>query len=373
MIHRYHLIYLFLLMVILSSCDSEHSSASWTNWGGNLKANPQKIWYPKDLNELKQIVQEAHTKNINVHPYGSGHSWSDLVPTDGYMINTRHLNRPITIDLEKKQVQVEAGMSLGDLNALLDKHGLALANVGRIYSQSIAGLTATGTHGTGHTPSVSSFITGAELLTANGSLLTISEQENPELLPAIRLSLGGLGVIYSLTLQCVDSFFLSSRQYIDDLKGVLKKYPDNFKDHDFWMFEWNPYTDKTLCYAWDRTEEKPQKSFWRTSVNVFKEGLHSFFTVILKPFPSAMPSLIDFRFRLSVKDQNIDKSYQALSRRFKGLRYVESEWAVESSLLPKAIDKLKGLFQEYEAKGVYATRVSFRSVSQEPQTLLSPN
>src|SRR5690606_1503846 len=93
-------------------------------------------------------------------------------------------------------------------NRLLDEHGVAFANLGDIDRQTIAGSISTGTHGTGERfQNVSAQIAELELVTADGELVRIDESR-PELLRAARVSLGSLGVIYSVTIDTVPAYTL---------------------------------------------------------------------------------------------------------------------------------------------------------------------
>src|SRR5207245_398201 len=75
--------------------------------------------------------------------------------------------------------------------------------------ESIAGAISTGTHGTGlRFGSLSTQIVGMNLVTAEGRLLQISLDQQPELMAAARVSLGALGVITQVTIQCVQAFNL---------------------------------------------------------------------------------------------------------------------------------------------------------------------
>ena len=97
-----------------------------------------------------------------------------------------------------------AGTRLHQLPRLLAPYGLALPNMGDIDRQTIAGATSTGTHGTGlGFGGLATQIVAAKLVTGTGELLTVSETERPELLPAVRLGLGALGVLVEVTLQLV--------------------------------------------------------------------------------------------------------------------------------------------------------------------------
>ena len=87
-----------------------------------------------------------------------------------------------------------------------------MENLGDIDAQSIAGAISTGTHGTGaavrrdRDPGRRA----RRWSTASGDLLTVERDENAELLPAVALGLGALGVLVDVTLQCVPAFLLQA-------------------------------------------------------------------------------------------------------------------------------------------------------------------
>ena len=59
------------------------------------------------------------------------------------------------------------------------------------------------------------------LLTANGTLLECSESSNADVFQAARVHLGCLGVILTVTLQCVPQFHLQETTFPSTLKEVL--------------------------------------------------------------------------------------------------------------------------------------------------------
>lgn len=67
----------------------------------------------------------AQSNNKKVRVIGNGHSPSDICCTDDYMINLRPFNRILDVDYEKNRIKVEAGIMFVDLNAYLDKIGMA--------------------------------------------------------------------------------------------------------------------------------------------------------------------------------------------------------------------------------------------------------
>ena len=81
---------------------------------------------------------------------------------------------------------------------MLDADGVAFENLGDIDRQTIAGSISTGTHGTGESfQNVSAQVATLELVTPDGSLVTLDESE-PDLLRAARVSIGALGIVYSV-------------------------------------------------------------------------------------------------------------------------------------------------------------------------------
>jgi L-gulonolactone oxidase len=81
--------------------------------------------------------------------FGSGHSPSDLACSPGFMINIDKMNGLLAVDRKNSRATVQAGMSLHQLHIVLRENGLALSNLGSISDQTIAGVMATATHGTG--------------------------------------------------------------------------------------------------------------------------------------------------------------------------------------------------------------------------------
>ena len=88
---------------------------------------------------------------------GAGHSWSDVALTDGYLVKPDRLGGLLALDdgtlsadaHGRRLVRVLGGTHLHALNAALDRAGLALPNMGGYDAQTIAGVVATSTHGTG--------------------------------------------------------------------------------------------------------------------------------------------------------------------------------------------------------------------------------
>src|SRR5581483_4188391 len=127
---------------------------------------------------------------------GSGHSFTDAACTDGTLIQLDRHQRLLNVDRERLQVTVQAGMPLSVLNRTLAMYGMALPNLGDIEYQTVSGALSTGTHGTGsRLGCLATAIAGIELVTADGSVLHLSAEEDPATFSAARVSVGALGAV----------------------------------------------------------------------------------------------------------------------------------------------------------------------------------
>ncbi len=121
----------------------------WKNWAGNEIAHPTSIETPRTEEEVVSIVRQAADRGEKVKIPGSGHSFTPAAVTDGRMVRISALQGIYSIDRSKMEVRVGAGTTLNNLNRLLAAEGLAMANLGDIAYQTVAGAISTSTHGTG--------------------------------------------------------------------------------------------------------------------------------------------------------------------------------------------------------------------------------
>ena len=176
----------------------------WQNWARTERVTPRQVRTPRTTSELSTIVTEAARDGLRVRAIGSGHSFTGVAVAPDVQVRPDAMDGLIAVDRATGLVTVQAGIPLHRLNPLLAEHGLAMEVLGDIDRQTIAGAISTGTHGSGERfGSISTQVRALELVTADGSVLTCSATENPELFTAARVSLGTLGIIATVTLQCV--------------------------------------------------------------------------------------------------------------------------------------------------------------------------
>lgn len=219
------------------------TTSAWRNWAGNVTARPARTVSPASVDELAEALRRASDDGLKVKPVGTGHSFTATAATDGLLIRPDLLTGIRDIDRAAMTVTVEAGTPLKRLNAALAREGLSLTNMGDIMEQTVAGATSTGTHGTGRdSASISAQIRALELVTADGTVLTCSADENPDIFAVARIGLGALGVITAITLAVEPVFLLTAREEPMTFDKVTADFDQLVTENEHFEFYWFPHT-----------------------------------------------------------------------------------------------------------------------------------
>jgi xylitol oxidase len=181
-----------------------------TNWAGNQTYRASAVHHPTSIAGLQDLVAAAPL----IRALGTRHSFSAIADSPGLLVSLDGLKPEISVDRAGHAVSVTAGTRYGVLSAELQAQGCALANLASLPHISVAGGTATGTHGSGDGNGVlATSIAAIELVTADGSLVVI-DRSNPDL-AAIAIGLGAFGVISRLTLDIEPSFLVRQDVFVN--------------------------------------------------------------------------------------------------------------------------------------------------------------
>merc|ERR1712070_784021 len=93
-----------------------------------------------------------------------------------------------------------------------------------------------------------------DVVMSNGEMCQISTEENAELLDGARVSVGTLGVIYAVTIQCERAFNLHLEEELEDLDEVLGGIEETLQLNDHLELLWFPFTSTVLKRQLNRTE-----------------------------------------------------------------------------------------------------------------------
>ncbi|SDU58295.1 D-arabinono-1,4-lactone oxidase [Gordonia westfalica] len=216
---------------------------TWRNWGGTASCTPGRVVRPTSVDAIAGIVRETAERGGTVKTVGAGHSFSPIAVADDVQLELSGLRGLAGVD--GRRVTLHAGTHLHEIPSLLAPRGLAMANLGDVDRQTIAGATSTGTHGTGLAfGGISTQIAGVTLVDGTGEIVTVGP-DDPDL-PAVALGLGALGVLVEITLDCVDNFRLHAVEGPSSADDAVAGFLDRVADadhHEFYIF---PHTNCAL-------------------------------------------------------------------------------------------------------------------------------
>jgi L-gulono-1,4-lactone dehydrogenase len=317
--------------------------AEWRNWAGDQRCVPARIERPRDRGDLIETVKRATDQGLTVRAVGAGHSFTDVACTGGVLLEMGELSRVLDVERDSGLVKVEAGIGLRPLNELIWGHGMALENLGDIDKQTISGAVATGTHGTGSRfRNISSQIEAMELVLPDGTLLEVSPTSQPDLLPAVRVGLGALGVIATVTLRTMPSFTIRRTDSPLPLDETLERLQDLADGSDHFEFYVFPHTDVALLRQSDRTDESPNPRHAALEFGqevILENWVMGGIARVGRWLPSRIPRLSRFVSSQLGKSVKTDRSYRVFASR-RMIRFTEMEYAIPRRHVAEAIPQV---------------------------------
>jgi L-gulonolactone oxidase len=319
---------------------------TWTNWAGNVTASLAAIESPATVPELQDAVRSAAARGWRVKAIGAGHSFTSIAATDGVHIRLDRLAGVVRADRETGLVTVLGGTRLHELNAVLWQLGLSMSNLGDIDAQTISGAISTGTHGTGaRLGGLATQVRALQLVLADGSLLSCSEDEDPGVFAAARIGLGALGVIATVTLQCEPAFALAAAEAPGRLEDVLAELDQNVTGNDHFEYYWFPHTRRVLTKRNNRVLPNTQlRPLGRLRHAVDDEFLANAVFDAINRVTTRRPALIPRANAIAARALSprdyIDRSYRVFASP-RRVRFREMEYAVARSAVPQVLEGIE--------------------------------
>jgi L-gulono-1,4-lactone dehydrogenase len=315
-------------------------TSEWRNWAGDQACRPAAIEHPASAAEVGESIQRAREAGRKVRVAGAGHSFTDAVLSDGTLLKLDRMRSVLDVDRGSGLARVEAGISLRELSEALWTHGLAFENLGDIDVQSIAGATATGTHGTGgRLRNLSAGLREIELVTADGSTVRVSEDDDPDAWRAARVGVGALGVVTAVTLQAVPAFTLEgtdSTAPLDDVLDSLDEHVDGADHFELYAFPHSPVAVTRTNRRVDRSPEPPSPlSAWAGDVLLRNYVLGLAFEVGRRA-PRTIPTTHRALTRIAGTSRRTDRSYRVFASP-RLVRFTEMEYALPRARAAEAV------------------------------------
>ncbi len=298
------------------------------------------------------LVQRAEREQTTVRAVGSGHSWSDVALTDGFLVEPDRLGGMLPLDdgclrpeaRERQLVRVLGGTMVRALNAALDDAGLALPNMGGYDGQTIAGVVSTSTHGSGlRFGPFPDMVRSLDLVVAGGEIVRVEPDAGPtdpeafervhggarrlvkddRTFAAAVCGMGCMGLIHSMVLEVRDKFWLNEVRTVDSWEAVRDSLTEDGVLGELEHYELlvNPYAASdgahhlliTVREECPEPAELPQDKLERNPLveleaSFFLTGL--LLRLFIWLFPSKVPGQMD-----QVIDRLKDDGYASVSYR----------------------------------------------------------
>ncbi len=370
---------------------------TWNNAVGNVKSNPLLYFYPRHVDDIREIILEAEQKKYRVRAVGSGHSFSEAAKGDEFMMDMKWLRdvarylQPLVKNqfAANEYVLVDAGTTVKRTNKKLDELGFALMNMGAVDFQTMSGALLTGTHGSGiKMPAFPDMTRSLRLVGKNAELIQIEptdgitdpavhQQQHPHIrliqdddtFYSVVLSFGAMGIVYQLVVEVVPRYWLVESRYLDKWSNVKAQIQDGtffnqVNQNDFLSFRVNPHEiggDHLVSIILQNREYDPPplwKRGMRNLISTIGGNLEFMVEGIIHSAnfkPSLIPKKIQFSMTLMKYKRHKDKSYRVL---FQGgaaaLRYgISTEFAFKAD--PQLlIDVMEKIFAQTKYYAAYA-------------------
>ncbi len=202
-----------------------------TIWNGCVDKRPALIAQCAGVDDVVHTVNFAREHDVLLSIRGGGHNVAGTALCDrGIMLDLSRL-RTVRVDPEARIAEVDPGATIGDMDRETQAFGLAAVS-GLVSETGIAGLTLGGGIGwlRGKYGLASDNLVSANVVTADGRVLHASEDENADLLWALRGGGGNFGVVtcFRLRLHPVgpELFFAAPMYPMESAAEVVPRWRD---------------------------------------------------------------------------------------------------------------------------------------------------
>jgi FAD/FMN-containing dehydrogenase len=200
-------------------------------FNGMFDRRPAAIVRASGTADVADAVNFARKHHLLMAIRAGGHSLPGHSTCEGGFMLDLSAMRGVQVDLKAKTVRVQGGATWADVDRETQLHGLATPG-GVVSNTGVAGLTLNG--GLGYLRSKYGFscdaLVSAEVVTADGQVLTASANENADLFWALRGGGGNFGVVTSFEFQLypVGPLVATAITFYDpaDARAILRGWRD---------------------------------------------------------------------------------------------------------------------------------------------------
>ena len=194
-------------------------------------ARVERVDTVREVDQLRAVLREASQRGLKVSISGSRHSQGGHTYTrGGVVLNMRGFNRVRAVDPVALTITVESGTTWDEVQRAIAPRGLALKVMQSSNIFTVGGTLSANAHGrdldvTQAVEVVESF----RLLLANGNVVQVSRDENPELFSLVIGGYGLYGVILDVTLRVTRDELYEQRAVSMDYREFPGYFARNIK------------------------------------------------------------------------------------------------------------------------------------------------
>ncbi|UGT45179.1 FAD-binding oxidoreductase [Nocardia yamanashiensis] len=184
---------------VIGPGDAEYDLARQV-WNGGIDRRPALIVRPDSAAGVAEAVRQARQYGMDLTVRGGGHNYAGhAVADDAMLIDLGGLDA-VTVDPAARLARVGGGATWAQVDGATTAHALAVTG-GFISTTGVGGLTLGGGMGwlTLRNGLSCDSVVSAEVVTADGRIVTASADENPDLLWALRGGGGNFGIVTEFT------------------------------------------------------------------------------------------------------------------------------------------------------------------------------
>jgi FAD/FMN-containing dehydrogenase len=184
---------------LLRPAEAEYDTARRV-WNGMIDRRPALIARCTGVADVLRSVAFAREQDLLVAVRGGGHNAAGLAVCDGGLVIDLSPMKGIRVDPARRTVQAQAGVTWGEFDRETQAFALATTG-GAISTTGIAGLTLGGGLGwlMRRFGMACDNLLAADVVTADGRLLTASAEDNADLFWGLRGGGGNFGIVTSFT------------------------------------------------------------------------------------------------------------------------------------------------------------------------------
>ena len=343
----------------------QKKNGTWVSWNENLKYNYKTKYAIATEEELQEVI----ANNEKIRFFGSKQSSADIAAGTDILIDMTSYNKVVSYDYNRKTITVQSGLILSELLESIESVGWCIPCLPDINTITIGGALATGTHGTSG-KLLSEYMTECNLVLADGSVKTTTKDD--ELIDAVRVSLGMLGVMSTITFQCEPSYTLHIKEGPESDNEWLPKIKSRLKKHDFLRILWLPHTDKGYVITGDKIDPNTEVienlgpsylKHRRTASKILYKYSHIF------PWITAIANKLLYRGFFSSRKEHKGTLYQATVTKSRGSTLELAEWTIGLDKFPQVFAELKAEINKWSNKSFIHIPMDVRFVSQDKSWL----